>query len=391
MTTYEDRGVSPDKVGVRRAVSGTSRTLFPGAFCQALPDLLTGSSEHCLLVHADGAGTKSSLAYLWWKETGDIGVFRNIAQDCLVMNLDDLICVGATGPFIFTNVINRDAKRIPDTVISEIVEGYVDLCDRLGRFGVHIELCGGETADVGDLVTTIAADAMMATRVKRSDFIQIDDVAPGLDIIGLSSAGQAPWETAHTTGIGSNGFTAARHEILGAQYRDKYPETFSSDLGDLAYAGMHSLTDTLPGTEVPIGLALLSPTRTYSPAVLNLMSEFRPAIRGLVHNTGGGLAKCLNFGHNVRYVKDSLFTLPPIFEFLRSDIGIPAGELVRVFNLGHRMEVICVPEASSAICDLIRESGIDAQVIGHTEACDQGVELEVHLGDEVISMTSQAL
>jgi phosphoribosylformylglycinamidine cyclo-ligase len=387
MTTYESRGVSPDKGKVLKALEGTSKTLFPGAFAQALPDVLSGSADHCFLLHADGAGTKSSLAYLWWKETGDSSGFRNVAEDSLVMNLDDLLCVGATGPFVYSNIINRNAGVFPEELVGEVAHGYLDLAERLERYGVVVEPCGGETADVGDLVRTVTIDSVVATRMPRGEFINVSAVEPGLAIVGLASFGRAEWELAENSGIGSNGFTSARHEILLSQYRTQYPESFNPDITDLAYTGRFVLTDPLPDSDLQIGQALLSPTRTYAPVISAVLGELRSGVRGIVHNSGGGLAKCLHFGSGVRYVKDTLFPLPPVFRFLKDEIGVPAKELIRVFNLGQRMEVLCDPAVAPDVCAAAEGLGVGAQVIGRTEGADADTELVVDLDGEVVVMT----
>lgn len=390
MTSYESRGVSPDKRQVLKALKGTSRTLFPGAFAQAVPDIVGGSERHCFLLHADGAGTKSSLAYLWWKETGDGSVFRNVAEDSLVMNIDDLLCVGATGPFVYSNIINRNAGVFPEELVGEVAHGYLDLAARLAEYDIAIEPCGGETADVGDLVRTVTIDSVVATRMLRDQFINVSTVRSGLAIVGLASFGRAAWELAENSGIGSNGFTSARHEILAPAYGSHYPESFDPSITDLAYTGRFSLTDGLPGSSGSIGEALLSPTRTYAPVVLAVLQSHRGHVHGLFHNSGGGLAKCLNFGAGIRYVKDSLFPLPPIFRFLRDTIGMSPRELVRVFNLGQRMEILCSPEVATDICDISKGFGIDAKVIGHTESCDKGTELVAFVDDDAVTLSSHA-
>lgn len=382
MSTYESLGVSADKRGVLAALVGTSRTIFPGGFAQAIPDVLSGSAEDCILLHADGAGTKSSLAYMWWKETGDTSVFRSIAEDSLVMNLDDLCCVGATGPFVLSNLIGRNAKIIPDEIVSEVVRGYIGLAERLSPYGVEVLLCGGETADVGDIVRTIAVDSVLATRMPRTEFINVDKVQPGLAIVGLASFGRAPWEVAENSGIGTNGFTALRHQLLSSTYKQQYPETYDPSINDLAYTGHCDLLDPLPGTESSVGAALLCPTRTYAPVLKSVLDQYRPGIEGIIHNSGGGLVKCLNFGTGVRYVKDHLFPLPPIFAFVHQETQLPIRELVRVFNLGQRMEIICDPAIADEICEVAGGFDVAAQVIGRVERCEQGVEVVIEVAGE---------
>lgn len=390
MSDYESRGVSADKQKVLQALAGTSRSIFPGAFCQALPDVFSGSPEHCALVHADGVGTKSSLAYIWWRETGDASVFRGIAEDALVMNLDDLACVGATGPYVLTNLIGRNAKVVPEQVVHEVVRGYHDLIARLEPYGIEIHPCGGETADAGDVTRTIMVDAVLATRMARKDFVDCSRVHPGLAIVGLASYGQTPWEPGVNSGIGSNGLTLARHDVLSSRYRDLYPESFAPDIADVAYTGKFELSDPVPGSDMTVGAALLSPTRTYAPVVRTMLDRVRDAVVGIFHNSGGGVTKCLGFGAGVRYVKDSLLPMPPVFRFLKDDVGIPPRELARVFNLGQRLEVLCRPDAAEDVAAIAREMGVDAQVIGHTEELASGTELVVDVDGDTLTFTRGA-
>jgi phosphoribosylformylglycinamidine cyclo-ligase len=384
MPTYEDRGASADKTEVKAATRGFDAGLFPGAFCKALPDIYGNSPEHCLLVHADGAGTKSAVAYIHFRRHGDAGIFRGIAQDSLVMNLDDLACVGATGPFALSNTIGRNAKLVPGDVLRAIITGYEDLAERLGSLGIVVRSCGGETADVGDLVRTIVVDSVLATRMKRKDFIDCSALRPDQVIVGLASYGQATYESAYNSGIGSNGFTSLRHELLTGRYRKEFPETFAPDIGDLAYNGKFDIDDPLPGTSMTVGEAILSPTRTYAPVIRRIVEGHREQISAILHNTGGGQTKCLNFGNNVRYVKDHLFPAPPIFEFLKQHTNLPQRELFRVFNMGHRMEIYCNPEASESIVAISESFGVGARVVGHTEYQESGVSLAIATPGETI-------
>lgn len=377
MPTYEDRGVSPHKTEVKAAISGFDAGLFPGAFCKALPDIYGGSPEHCFLLHADGAGTKSALAYVLFRRHGYAHVFRGIAQDSLVMNLDDLICVGAMGPFILSNTIGRNAKLVPGEVLRAVIEGYEELTEKLRALGLDIRSCGGETADVGDLVRTIVVDSVLATRMKREDFIDCSKVRPDQSIVGLASFGQAKYEATYNSGIGSNGFTSLRHELLAGRYKEEFPETFAPDIRDVAYTGKFDIDDPLPGTSMTLGEALLSPTRTYAPIIKEIIETHGEHISAILHNTGGGQTKCLNFGANISYVKNNLFPAPPIFDFVRQQTGLPEKEMFRVFNMGHRMEIYCDSRASAGIMEISEKFGVAARVVGYTLSRKQGVSLSI--------------
>jgi phosphoribosylformylglycinamidine cyclo-ligase len=365
---YEDRGASADKGEVHKAIAGEHPGLYPGAFCKVLPDTLTGSPDHCLLIHADGAGTKSILAYLHWKETGDARVFRGIAQDALVMNIDDLGCVGSFGPYLLSNTIGRNAKLVPGEIIAEIIAGYRDCIAMLRSQGIVIESGGGETADLGDTVRTLVVDSTVVARAKRSDILTGDKLRPGLAIVGLSSGGQATYETEECSGLGSNGFTMLRHEFLSSHYKAAYPEVFAPEIADLAYTGRFRMSDPLPGSDMTVGRALLSPTRTYLPVLKTILEKAGPRVAAIFHNTGGGQAKCLRFGKGLLYVKDALMPLQPVFRFLKENGPLPARELYRTLNMGHRMEVLCDPTAADEVIAISKSFGIDAQVVGRTEA-----------------------
>jgi phosphoribosylformylglycinamidine cyclo-ligase len=373
--SYEARGVSSTKGDVKRALSTVPKGLYPGAFALASPDVLTASPDYCILVHADGAGTKSALAYIYHRLYHNPDVFRGIAQDCLVMNLDDLICVGATGPFVLSNIINRNALLVKEDVVRAVVEGYDSFCRLLAAHDIEVVMGGGETADAGDLVRTIAVDAVLVTRMRRAEFIDASRISPGLAIVGLSSTGRASYETSLNSGIGSNGFTSARHEVLSSRYRNQFPETFAPEIGGLAYTGDFELGDPLPGSAGSVGEALLSPTRTYAPILKTIFDKGRYGIRGIVHNTGGGQTKCLGFGENIRYVKDNLFDPPPIFTFLSEKIGIPPSDMVRTFNVGHRMELYCSWDRVEDIVQTSQTFDVAAQVVGRTEKSAGGNEL----------------
>ena len=368
-TVYQKRGVSASKQDVHNAIKNIDKGLFPGAFCKIIED--ASDSEYCCLMHADGAGTKSSLAYMYYKETGDLSVFTGIAQDSLIMNIDDLICVGAGASkedvFVVSNTIGRNAHRVPGEVIKTIIEGYEIIAQTLREGGLNVVLSGGETADVGDLVSTLIADSTVFTRLKKSNVIDCSNIKPGCVIVGLSSSGTATYETGYNAGMGSNGLTAARHLMFSHTYASKYPETYSSTLSDdLVYCGKYALTDVLPGTDITAGKAVLSPTRTYAPIIRQVLSEGRDGIYGIIHCTGGAQVKCKGFGSGIRYVKDDLFDIPPLFsELIKSDISLR--EAYNIFNMGHRMEICCDEARAGSIISVSRSFGVDAKIIGHTE------------------------
>lgn len=377
---YEDRGASADKGEVHKAIAGEHPGLFPGAFCKVLPDSLTGSPEHCLLIHADGAGTKSILAYLHWKETGDASVFRGVAQDSLVMNVDDLGCVGSFGPYLLSNTIGRNAKLIPGEIIAELIAGYRDCIAMLRGQGIVIESGGGETADMGDTVRTLVVDSTVVARARRSEIISGERLRPGLAIVGLASGGRAAYETKENSGLGSNGYTMLRHEFLSAHYKEKYPEAFAPEIASLAYTGKFRLADPLPGSSLIVGEALLSPTRTYLPVLKPVVEKLGNRVAAIFHNSGGGQTKCLRFGKGIHYVKDDLLPLPPVFRYLMDHGPLPPRELYRTLNMGHRMEVICDPAAAPEVVAISREFGIEAQVVGRTEDSGGGNRLTIRDG-----------
>ncbi len=365
---YEDRGASADKTEVHKAILGEQPGLFPGAFCKVLPDTLAGSQDHCVLVHADGAGTKSILAYLHWRETGDLSGFRSLAQDSLVMNIDDLACVGAFGPFLLSNTIGRNAKLIPGDAIAEIIAGYRDCVSLFSEQGIVIESGGGETADLGDIVRTLVVDSTVVARVRRDKIITGEKLRPGLVIIGLYSGGKASYEKEENSGLGSNGYTMLRHEFLSPYYKETYPEVYAPEIANLAYTGTFRLTDSLPGSSMTVGQALLSPTRTYAPILNTILSQAGEGVAAVLHNTGGGQTKCLRFGRGLLYIKDNLFAPPPAFKFLRDNPALSNRELYRTLNMGHRMEIICEPSAAETIITISKSFQVDAKVIGRTEA-----------------------
>lgn len=372
---YEDRGASADKGEVHKAIAGEHPGLFPGAFCKVLPDSLTGSPDHCLLIHADGAGTKSILAYLHWKETGDASVFRGVAQDSLVMNVDDLGCVGSFGPYLLSNTIGRNAKVIPGEIITELIAGYRDCIGMLRGQGITIESGGGETADMGDTVRTVVVDSTVVARARRSEIISGERLRPGLAIVGLASGGKAVYEAKENSGLGSNGYTLLRHEFLSAHYKEKYPEAFAPEIASLAYTGKFRLADPFPGSSQSVGEALLSPTRTYLPVLKPVVEKLGSQVAAIFHNSGGGQTKCLRFGKGLHYVKDNLLPLPPVFRYLADHGPLPRRELYRTLNMGHRMEVVCEPAAAPEVVAISRSFGIEAQVVGRTEAAAEANRL----------------
>ncbi len=362
------RGVSSSKTEIHHAIENLDQGLYPGAFCKILPDTLTNDEEYCLLMHADGAGTKSSLAYVYWKETGDLSVFKDIAMDSLAMNLDDLACAGAVDRFLLSNTIGRNKFLIPGDVIKTIINGYDEAIELLRQYGIKIDFCGGETADVGDLVKTVIVDSTITTRMKRSDVIDLDNVQPGDCIIGFASSGQSAWENKFNSGIGSNGLTAARHDSLHNEYAKKYPESFSQDIpAELAYCGKGHLRQPLEGITLNLGQALLSPTRSYTPLVKKILKALPGKIHGMVHCSGGGQTKCLKFGKSIHYIKDNLFPIPAIFGFLMKTQNIGLKDMYPVFNMGHRLELFVEEAYAIEILDIAKECKIDAQIIGHCE------------------------
>ena len=365
--SYLSRGVSPTKDDVKQAVSRQSKGLYPGSFCKIIPDI-AGDPDYCLAVHADGAGTKSSVAYMMAQETGDPSWYRGIAQDSLVMNTDDLLCIGATSGFKLSNTIGRNAHRVDAQALAEIIGGYDSVIDQLAQLGIEVEMTGGETADVGDLVRTVICDSTVVVRLPRAEVIDASAIRPGLAIVGLASFGQTTYETGENSGIGSNGLTGARHMLLHKDYLTRYPESCADTLpAGKAYCGQYHLSDPLPGSSLTAGEAILSPTRTYLPVIRKILAQLRPSIVGLIHCTGGGQVKCRDFGRNVRYVKDNLFPTPPIFEAIAQSGEVQPSELYQIFNMGHRLEIYCELDAAEAIIEICAEFSLQARIVGHTE------------------------
>lgn len=366
---YLQRGVSASKEDVHQAISKLDKGLFPQAFCKISPDILGGDADYCNIMHADGAGTKSSLAYLYWKETGDISVWRGIAQDAVVMNTDDLICVGATDQMLLSSTIGRNKNLIPGEVIAEIINGTEEVLQMLRDNGIGIYSTGGETADVGDLVRTIIVDSTVIGRMKRSDVISNGNIQAGDVIIGLASDGQANYEKVYNGGMGSNGLTSARHDVLGNYLAKKYPESFDPQVpSDLVYSGSKHLTEAVAGTPLNVGQLILSPTRTYAPVVKALLTELRPHLHGMVHCSGGAQTKVMHFVDHVHVIKDNLFKVPALFELIQQESGTSYSEMYKVFNMGHRLEIYANPAYADQIMTISESFGIPAQVVGRVEA-----------------------
>ncbi len=366
---YMQRGVSASKEDVHKAIANLDKGLFPQAFCKISPDILGGDADYCNIMHADGAGTKSSLAYLYWKETGDISVWRGIAQDAVVMNTDDLICVGATDQLLLSSTIGRNKNLIPGEVIAEIINGTEEVLQMLRDNGIGIYSTGGETADVGDLVRTIIVDSTVIGRMKRSDVISNGNIQASDVIIGLASDGQANYETTYNGGMGSNGLTSARHDVLGKYLATKYPESFDPSVpSDLVYSGSRTLTEAVPGTPLNVGQLILSPTRTYAPVVKALLTELRPHLHGMVHCSGGAQTKVMHFVNDVHVIKDNLFPIPPLFDLIQKESGTSFKEMYQVFNMGHRLEVYANPAHADEIIRISQSFGIPAQIVGRVEA-----------------------
>ena len=366
---YMMRGVSAAKEDVHNAIRNIDKGLYPQAFCKIIPDILGGDPEYCNIMHADGAGTKSSLAYMYWRETGDLSVWKGIAQDALIMNTDDLLCVGATDNILVSSTIGRNKMLIPGEVISAIINGTDELLQQMRDMGIGIYATGGETADVGDLVRTIIVDSTVTCRMKRSDVIDNRNIRPGDVIVGLASYGQATYETQYNGGMGSNGLTSARHDVFSKYLAERYPESYDKAVPEeLVYSGSLRLTDPVEGSPIDAGRLVLSPTRTYAPVVKRILDELRPRIHGMVHCTGGAQTKVLHFvGERCRVVKDNMFPLPPLFRTIIQESGTDYSEAYKVFNMGHRMEVYLAPEDAERVIEICRSFNIDAQVVGHIE------------------------
>jgi len=370
-TRYNLRGVSAGKEDVHNAIKNVDKGLFPQAFCKIVPDYLSGDEDYCIVMHADGAGTKSSLAYMYWKKTGDISVWKGIAQDALIMNIDDLLCVGATDKILLSSTIGRNKNLVPGEVISAIINGTEELLETLRNQGIGIHSTGGETADVGDLVRTIIVDSTVVCRMKRSEVISNHTIQGGDVIVGLASFGQATYETEYNGGMGSNGLTSARHDVFNKTLAADFPESFDPSVpNDLVYSGTKNLTDAVEGSPIDAGKLVLSPTRTYAPVIKQILDKHRSDIHGMVHCSGGAQTKVLHFVDNVHIIKDNLFPIPPLCKLIQEESGTDWKEMYKVFNMGHRMEVYVSPEHAQSIIEISKSFNIDAQIVGRVEAND---------------------
>jgi phosphoribosylformylglycinamidine cyclo-ligase len=376
---YMLRGVSASKEDVHNAIKNIDKGLYPHAFCKIIPDILGGDPDYCNIMHADGAGTKSSLAYMYWKETGDISVWKGIAQDALIMNIDDLLCVGAVDNILVSSTIGRNKMLIPGEVISAIINGTDELLAELRDMGVGVYATGGETADVGDLVRTIIVDSTVTCRMKRSDVIDNGNIKPGDVIVGLASYGQATYEKEYNGGMGSNGLTSARHDVFGKYLAKKYPESFDAAVPDeLVYSGKLKLTDKVEDSPLDAGKLVLSPTRTYAPVVKKLLDVMRSEIHGMIHCSGGAQTKIMNFvGDNIKVIKDNMFPVPPLFKTIQQQSGTDYSEMYKVFNMGHRLEVILPPDKAKQVIAISNSFNIEAKIVGHIESAPKK-ELIIH-------------
>lgn len=370
---YMMRGVSASKEDVHNAIKQIDKGLYPQAFCKIIPDILAGDPEYCNIMHADGAGTKSALAYLYWKETGDLSVWKGIAQDALIMNIDDLLCIGAVDNILVSSTIGRNKMLIPGEVISAIINGTDELLAELRKMGVGVHATGGETADVGDLVRTIIVDSTVTCRMKRSDVVNNGNICAGDVIVGLSSSGQATYEKEYNGGMGSNGLTSARHDVFSHDLAEKYPESYNKGIPDeLVYSGGLSLTDTVKDSPLNAGKLVLSPTRTYAPVVKQLLDKLRHNIDGMIHCSGGAQTKVLHFiGDDIKVIKDNMFPVPPLFKTIQEQSGTDWSEMYKVFNMGHRLEVYIKPEYAQQVIDIASSFNIDAQIVGRIEASEK--------------------
>ena len=380
---YNLRGVSASKEDVHQAISKLDKGLFPKAFCKIVPDHLGNDPQYCTVMHADGAGTKSSLAYIYWRETGDLSVWKGIAQDAIVMNIDDLLCIGATKNILLSSTIGRNKNNIPGEVISTIINGTEEILDLLRHYGLNIISTGGETADLGDLVRTIVVDSTVISRMKRDDVINNARIQPGDVIVGLASFGKTTYEDEYNGGMGSNGLTSARHDVFSRAYASRYPETFDPDVPqELVYSGTYNVTDSIPGLDVNVGKLVLSPTRTYAPVIVKLLEQMRKEIHGMVHCSGGAQTKVLHFIDDLHVIKDNLFEVPPLFRIIREQSGTDWKEMYKVFNMGHRMEIYVPEEFAAEIISVAQSFDMDAKVVGRVEkASAKKVTLKSEFGE----------
>lgn len=368
---YAQRGVSSSKDEVHKAIKNIDKGLFPKAFCKIIPDYLSGDEDYCLVMHADGAGTKSSLAYAYWKESGDLSVWRGIAQDAIVMNTDDLLCVGITDDILLSSTIGRNKNRIPGEVISAVINGSQEFADKMNALGIDITLTGGETADVGDLVQTIIVDSTVCARIKREDVIDNANIAPGDVVVGLASFGQATYEDEYNGGMGSNGLTSARHDVFSKKVGEKYPESYDTQLdSSVTYCGGRELLEVEPTTGVTYGKLVLSPTRTYAPIIKEIFKKMRKSIHGMIHCSGGAQTKVLHFVDNLHIIKDNMFDVPVLFKTIQEESESDWSEMYKVFNMGHRMEIYLPQEYAQEVIEISKSFNVDAKIIGRVEACD---------------------
>jgi phosphoribosylformylglycinamidine cyclo-ligase len=366
---YQARGVSAGKEDVHNAIKKLDKGLFPKAFCKIIPDYLTGDESHCVVMHADGAGTKSSLAYMYWKKTGDLSVWKGIAQDALIMNIDDLLCVGATGPILLSSTIGRNKNLIPGEVISAIINGTEEILEELRSYGIEIHSTGGETADVGDLVRTIIVDSTVVCRMKRSDVISNHTIQPGDVIVGLASFGKASYEREYNGGMGSNGLTSARHDVFSKELSLEFPDSFDPNVpSEYIYSGSKELLDKIDGSPIDAGKLVLSPTRTYAPIIKQILDKHRSEIHGMVHCSGGAQTKVLHFVDNVHVIKDNLFPTPPLFDLIQKESNTDWKEMYKVFNMGHRMELYVKPDIAESIISISKSFDVDARIVGRVES-----------------------
>lgn len=369
---YMQRGVSASKEDVHNAIKNLDKGIFPNAFCKVVPDFMGGDNTYCNIMHADGAGTKSSLAYMYWKETGDISVWKGIAQDAIIMNIDDLLCVGATDNILLSSTIGRNKNLIPGEVISALINGTEEVLQMLRDNGLHIISTGGETADVGDLVRTVVVDSTVIARMKREDVITNEKIRPGQVIVGLASYGQANYEAEYNGGMGSNGLTSARHDVFDKYLATKYPESFDPSVpNNLVYSGSKKLTDSVEGSPIDAGKLVLSPTRTYAPVIIEILKELREQIGGIIHCSGGAQTKILHFIKSMHIIKDNLLPIPPLFDMIKNESGTDWKEMYKVFNMGHRMEIYIDVEHAQSIIDISHAFGIHAQIIGRVEQSEK--------------------
>ena len=381
-TRYNARGVSADKEDVHEAIKNVDKGLFPKAFCKIVPDNLSGDEEYCIVMHADGAGTKSALAYMYWKETGDISVWKGIAQDALIMNIDDLLCVGAVDNILVSSTIGRNKNLVPGEVISAIIRGTEELLKELTQYGLNISSTGGETADVGDLVRTIIVDSTVVARIKRSEVISNDTIVPGDVIVGLSSSGMATYEKQYNGGMGSNGLTSARHDVFSKVLMSRYPESFDPAVPEeLVYSGSKGLTDKIDGVDLDAGKLVLSPTRTYAPIIASILKEHRANIHGMVHCSGGAQTKILHFIDSGHVIKDNLFPTPPLFKLIQQESNTGWKEMYNVFNMGHRMELYVPEELAADIITISESFGVDAQIVGRVEKGEKMLSIRSEYGE----------